>query len=910
MRILELLRAPNIHTKEGQNMLQILQDCFEEQNSTESLISSTPKKKVSYSQSAGKECQASHSESVPVSSRRKEASLQVSAEPSEAGGGSVQANEVHQKSLSADAVSKSPPDLSNRSSKNLKYHHGAPDLLHLSVPSPVVLLDADVAVSLKAVSSAGQKRVASVSRSSVDMQSSNTNTSFKTRKRLNFEDKVISNIAEIENNALQVEDNVSEEQEGASSEISQKRNDLSSEVQPQSKKSFSELYLETIKKKTKSSSVFRHTAAVPPPPSPPNNMKLLEDEFIIDGSDRSFSSQPWVKIPRKGRHLSHHMPSPENIAVPQGKMSREKPHNLSARTFVSNTQSDKAHPIEEAQLSGEDILRTTWTNELENDCRSIENKTCSENAKKPATRKRKQRRVSKTEEAEELSMGQSNSENRNMSKVGQDKLQISSKRNMEDCEEVTNEPIPKKCKPACEKKKKKNRTQTNKEKSRKKWFSAGSRNKFVPEEVTLPSRKSCRVSQNSSDWWIVKSDEGSVDRNSKEENQSSVVYPNRKKQTKRNHVSKNTRKKPFPSKRQKTEDSSRVLNSSNVKGSGGSVSGRDAISGSQRKSLKSIEADPTQKRLDISGPKRGSKYQNSVMTSQNFHLKSHTEEYTSKTQMESTSNSEVPKPSVWEESGPSRFKNYEMPGNNNSEMGGEKDQKSLDLKTRSSTVVSYKNLHHKLVLPSNSPNVRRSNRIRSKPLEYWRGERIDYQESSSGGLVLEIVSPASSVSTKIKAKGNLGKVNKKVNKKQIDLGNHKKNKIELSLDIHLGDPFQATLAKDPETREIVPMDLIRPRDTYHFFVEQHGLKVFKTLDTTFFSTGKLILGPHEEKGKQHVGQDILVFYVKFGDLLCTLHETPYMITTGDSFYVPSGNHYNIKNLLNVESCLLFTQIKR
>lgn len=52
------------------------------------------------------------------------------------------------------------------------------------------------------------------------------------------------------------------------------------------------------------------------------------------------------------------------------------------------------------------------------------------------------------------------------------------------------------------------------------------------------------------------------------------------------------------------------------------------------------------------------------------------------------------------------------------------------------------------------------------------------------------------------------------------------------------------------------------------------------------------------------------FYVNFGDLLCTLHETPYKLTTGDSFYVPSGNHYNIKNLLNVESSLLFTQIKR
>ena len=48
-------------------------------------------------------------------------------------------------------------------------------------------------------------------------------------------------------------------------------------------------------------------------------------------------------------------------------------------------------------------------------------------------------------------------------------------------------------------------------------------------------------------------------------------------------------------------------------------------------------------------PKRGSKYQNSVMTSQNVHLKSHTEEYTNKTQMAPTLNSEVTKHSVWEE---------------------------------------------------------------------------------------------------------------------------------------------------------------------------------------------------------------------------------------------------------------------
>ncbi|XP_028642623.1 centromere protein C [Grammomys surdaster] len=780
-------RAPNIHTKQGQNMLEILEGCFEEQNSTESLTSSTPKDKDNYSQSASEECQASYSKSVPVSSRKKGASLPVSAEPeTEAAAGSVQSNEVHQKSLSTDAVSKSTPNSNKMSSKKIKGHHGASvDELYLSVGSPVVLLGAKMSVSQKAVSSAGQKRVASVSRSSIDMQSSNREISFKTRKRLNFEDKVILNTAEIDNDALQAEDNIPEGQEGTSSEVSRKRDDLSSEVQPQSRKSFSELFLETVKRKSKSSFVVRHTAAVPPPPSP-NHMKLLEDEFIIDGSDRSFSGQPWVTIPRKGRHLSHHMPSPENSAVPQGKKSREKPHSLSSVTVINNAQTDKAPPVEEAQFSVGENLGTTWTNELENNCDSSENGMYSDNAKKASTQRRTVKR--KPNVAEELTMGRRKSENGTMSKSSQDKFQINSEKSMEDCEEVRIEPIPKKHTPALENKKKKNSTQTDKEKSGRKCFSNGSKNKFVSKEVTLPSRKSCRVSQHPSDWWMVKPNESSVDGNSSKENESSVVYPKRKKQTKRNHVSENTRKKPFPSKRQKTEISSKVQKSLNVKGSGGSVSAHDDISSSQRKPLKNIEGDPTQKSLNISRRTRSSKYQKSVITSQSVHLKSHTEEYTSKTPMESTSDSEVCKHLVWEESGPSSFKNCEMPRSNNSGMSDKKDQKSLGLKTRGSNMIPDRNLHHKLVFGRWA----------------WYG------------------TPLANDSTRC-------------------------------------NPFLA------------------------------------------LESSSLVGG---------VWCPVEVFYVNSGDLLCTLHETPYMITTGDSFYVPSGNHYNIKNLLNVESCLLFTQIKR
>lgn len=70
-----------------------------------------------------------------------------------------------------------------------------------------------------------------------------------------------------------------------------------------------------------------------------------------------------------------------------------------------------------------------------------------------------------------------------------------------------------------------------------------------------------------------------------------------------------------------------------------------------------------------------------------------------------------------------------------------------------------------------------------------------------------------------------------------------------------------------------PLDLVRPRDTYQFCVEHGELKVYKTLDTPFFSTGKLILGPHQEKGKQHVGLDTLVSVFFHIFMFCSWHNS-------------------------------------
>nr|XP_045737030.1 centromere protein C isoform X1 [Mirounga angustirostris] len=906
------VRVPDINSKQGQNILEILQDCFEEKSlandvstdSTKSLLYSTPKIGDICIQSPRKEaqCQKSHPKSVPVSLRKKEASVQFIVEPSEVVNRSVQDHEVHQQILATDVGSKNTPDSRKMSRKKLKDHHSeADEELYLSVGSPFVLLDAKASVSQNAITSIAQKRETYTSENSVNALSSSTEISLKTRKRLNFEDKNSLKKEEIANKVSEIEDKVSEEpQERKSSRTCQKRlPDSEDEIQPQTKKSFSTLFLETVKRKSESSPIVRHIATAPLHSSPSNDLKLLEDEFIIDESERSFASRSWITVPRKAGPLKQCTVCPaESSALVQSKKSREKHHNVSPTTLTSDKHSDTDYPIEKSQPSEQKRLGRSCalTNELENHYRSTKYEMYYENAEKSSGKKRtikqKQRRKFKDSVLEEqVDMEQPKDKNINMSRITQ-----GSKKNS------TNVPY--------------TETQKKDKEYKKNHFPSGSKkNKLVPEEVTSTITRSRRISRRPSNWWVVKSEQSLVYSNSSRRNELSVHHNSRRKPAeKSNQSSKNIEEKTIPFKGQKrtTLGSSRAQEFLNTKDSGRIID-HDEISGcSQNESLENDEEDLAKKKnLDHSGGTRNTKDQDN-MTGQNVHLKSQIRRFTRKTPAESNLDSGEPKTSVLEGSGPFRLKNYLTSGKNNSDVDDKEVQKSSsDSRVKISTVIPENKIHHKLVLPSNTPNVRRTKRTRLKPLEYWRGERIDYHGRPSGGFVIGGILSPDTVSPKRKSKGNIGKVNKMDNRKRICLDNEeRKNKLMVNLSIPLGDPLQPTRVKDPETREIIPMDLLRPRDTYQFFVEHGELKVYKTLDTPIFSTGKLILGPHQEKGKQHVGSDILVFYVNFGDLLCTLHETPYIITTGDSFYVPSGNYYNIKNLLNEESVLLFTQIKR
>ncbi|NXD77419.1 CENPC protein, partial [Halcyon senegalensis] len=224
---------------------------------------------------------------------------------------------------------------------------------------------------------------------------------------------------------------------------------------------------------------------------------------------------------------------------------------------------------------------------------------------------------------------------------------------------------------------------------------------------------------------------------------------------------------------------------------------------------------------------------------------------------------------------------------------------SEDLGFQGRPLLSDNAARHKIVMPTHTPNVRRTKRVRVKPLEYWRGERINYTMSSSGLVISGIMCPETKPHRKIKQRRD-------GHKQKMD---ETRSEIPATLDHTLADTSKPTIVLDPITNKEVLLKCINTDIRHECFFKDEAVEVYKNLNTSAFATGRLILKPLKEKGRQFVHMDTIAFHVIHGKIIFTLHETSYSLTTGSCFYVPAGNEYNIRNILNEESVLFFTQLK-
>lgn len=187
----------------------------------------------------------------------------------------------------------------------------------------------------------------------------------------------------------------------------------------------------------------------PPHSSPVNDMKPLEDEFIIDESDKSFASHSWITIPRKTGPLKQCTMSraKSNTTLLQSKTLREK-HPGKSLTLTHDISSN-THPREKSQPSEQKNLGrdNALTDEMENNCRSAKSKMPSVNMRKSSrskrTMKENQRSNSNVNIVEEqVDVEQPKDiKTKDRSNITQDKLQRNSDLQGEEFEEMRSDHI-------------------------------------------------------------------------------------------------------------------------------------------------------------------------------------------------------------------------------------------------------------------------------------------------------------------------------------------------------------------------------------------------------------------------------------------------------------------------------------
>ncbi|XP_078532372.1 centromere protein C isoform X2 [Lissotriton helveticus] len=206
----------------------------------------------------------------------------------------------------------------------------------------------------------------------------------------------------------------------------------------------------------------------------------------------------------------------------------------------------------------------------------------------------------------------------------------------------------------------------------------------------------------------------------------------------------------------------------------------------------------------------------------------------------------------------------------------------------------------KIVLPSHTPNVRRSKRTRVQPLDFWRGERVVYKLRPSGGFVVDgVLSPEykENVHRRVKAK------TKRPEKREME------GYVLIAAD-NSPTKTQPTAVMDLVKGHEIYLDCVRRQDQCLFFSAEGLPAVCKTFIQPMFSTGEMILAPLQEKGISFVHLGTLVFYIINGEIMATVHNSQYQLKTGDYFFVPPGNVYNIQNLREEsDSNILFVHIK-
>ncbi|EPZ36852.1 Mif2/CENP-C cupin domain-containing protein [Rozella allomycis CSF55] len=176
-------------------------------------------------------------------------------------------------------------------------------------------------------------------------------------------------------------------------------------------------------------------------------------------------------------------------------------------------------------------------------------------------------------------------------------------------------------------------------------------------------------------------------------------------------------------------------------------------------------------------------------------------------------------------------------------------------------------------------------RKRIRPLEYWRNERVVYENRTIKDVIVKPI--------------EIDKPQPKKSNPSLRLKGYKEQRDSIELPI-----LDFESKKEKEKIIACTRDSKGARK-----IAGVGLKIKNNFDEKSMVSGLMVFDPKSEKSNSNSGAFSMVFYVVSGIFEVSIHKNTFILSVGGQFHVPRGNQYKIRNVTQREAKLFFCNCK-
>ncbi|KAI0797485.1 Mif2/CENP-C like-domain-containing protein [Abortiporus biennis] len=220
-------------------------------------------------------------------------------------------------------------------------------------------------------------------------------------------------------------------------------------------------------------------------------------------------------------------------------------------------------------------------------------------------------------------------------------------------------------------------------------------------------------------------------------------------------------------------------------------------------------------------------------------------------------------------------------------------------------------------LDDDDSGLRRGQRKRYKPLEWWRLEKVVYGRRENGVSFVPTIKEI--VRVPKEEPQPLGAKRKKRGKtrSQSRMSRSVTAEIEEPMVFNPEEGWDNTTAPDGvcinyETGQEEERRLAYTHRMLHLKAATNGDFLFQKVfgDNDFIAAGQLVIPPGSQKPTKGTKDNTFVFYVIEGCVNFKVHRTNFLLATGGMFLVPRGNMYFIQNISDRDAKLFFAQARK